>query len=127
MVRRFFYVLALILALMASCKEEDSPISNPRPVSKQQVAWLLSELPLGVEQMEEVFDAVSSSSENGYDEDYMFYGAVFEYFPLKDTRDVRLHASWSSNSFGDNFINVGVTWKFDMTSAVKYLTGRKDR
>jgi hypothetical protein len=65
--------------------------------------------------------------ENGYDEDYMFYGAVFEYFPLKDTRDVRLHTSWSSNSFGDNFINVGVTWKFDMTSAVKYLTGRKDR
>jgi hypothetical protein len=56
---------------MASCKEEDSPISNPRPVSKQQVAWLLSELPLGVEQMEEVFDAVSSSSENGYDEEYM--------------------------------------------------------
>ena len=65
--------------------------------------------------------------ENGYEEDYMFCGAGFEYFPLKDTRDVRLHASWSSNSFRDNFINVGVTWKFDMTSAVKYLIGRRDR
>ncbi len=71
MVQRFFYVFALFLALMVSCKEEDSPISNPRPVSKQQVAQLLSELPLEIEQMEEVFDAVSSSSENGYDEEYM--------------------------------------------------------
>jgi hypothetical protein len=60
-------------------------------------------------------------------EHYFYYGAGFEYFPLKDTRDVRLHASWASNSFGDNFINIGVTWKFDITSAAKYLFGRMAR
>lgn len=59
--------------------------------------------------------------------DYMFYGAGFEYFPLKETKDVRLHAAWSSNSFGDNFINIGLTWKFDITSAAKHLFGRLAR
>ena len=57
-------------------------------------------------------------------EPYIYYGAGFEYFPLKDTKDVRLHAYWASNSFGDHFINIGVTWKFDITSAAKYLFSR---
>ena len=57
-------------------------------------------------------------------EPYFYYGAGFEYFPLKDTKDIRLHATWASNSFGDHFINIGVTWKFDITSAAKYLFSR---
>ena len=32
---------------------------------------MLSSLPLGTEQLREVYDAVCSSSDNGYDEEYM--------------------------------------------------------
>ena len=40
-------------------------------LSLRNVARILSELPLGSEQLREVADAVSSSSVNGYDEEYM--------------------------------------------------------
>ena len=40
-------------------------------LSRQEIARLLSELPLGNAQYNEVFDAVNSSSGNGYDEEYM--------------------------------------------------------
>lgn len=53
--------------------------------------------------------------------DYLFYGAGAEFFPIKGSKDVRIHAVWSSNNFGDNFLNVGLTWKFDLTSAGKRL------
>ena len=57
-------------------------------------------------------------------EDYgmgIFYGAGAEFFPLKDDKDVRLHATWSSSmSFGD-ILNVGLTWKMDLTRAAKHL------
>ena len=57
-------------------------------------------------------------------EDYgmgIFYGAGAEFFPLKDDKDVRLHAIWSSSmSFGD-ILNVGLTWKMDLTRAAKHL------
>jgi hypothetical protein len=56
--------------------------------------------------------------------DYLFYGAGVEFFPLKEDKDVRLHAAWSSNNFGDNYLNVGVTWKFDLTGAARYLFGK---
>jgi hypothetical protein len=55
---------------------------------------------------------------------YLFYGAGVEFFPLKEDKDVRLHAAWSSNNFGDNYLNVGVTWKFDLTGAARYLFGK---
>ena len=56
--------------------------------------------------------------------DYLFYGAGVEFFPLKEDKDVRMHAAWSSNNFGDNYLNVGVTWKFDLTGAARYLFGK---
>ncbi|MCF0176231.1 MAG: hypothetical protein HUJ94_05280 [Bacteroidales bacterium] len=40
-------------------------------LSLEDVARVLSKLPLGDEQLQEVHDAVSSSSSNGYDEEYM--------------------------------------------------------
>lgn len=39
-------------------------------VSLNEVASVLSNIQLGVEQLNEVYDAVSSSSDNGYDEEY---------------------------------------------------------
>ena len=56
--------------------------------------------------------------------DYLFYGAGIEFFPLKEDKDIRLHAAWSSNNFGDNFLNVGLTWKFNLTGAAKHMFGK---
>ncbi len=57
--------------------------------------------------------------ENGIE--YIFYGAGFEFFPLKENKDIRLHAAWAGNNLGDNWLNVGLKWRFDLTSAAKYL------
>lgn len=40
-------------------------------MGRREVAQMLSCLPLGSEQLREVYDAVCSSSDNGYDEEYM--------------------------------------------------------
>ena len=50
-----------------------------------------------------------------------FYGGGIEFFPLKDVKDIRLHAVWMSNAFWGNIINVGLTWKMDLTGAAKHL------
>ena len=55
-------------------------------------------------------------------QNYWFYGAGVEYFPIKDSRDVRLHAIWASNCYtARHTINVGVTWKFDVTRAIRRI------
>ncbi len=52
-------------------------------------------------------------------DDYLFYGAGLEYFPLKDSRNIRLHAAWSSNAYTKRHaINVGLTWQFDVARAI---------
>ncbi len=53
--------------------------------------------------------------------DYSFYGAGLEFFPLKENRDIRLHAAWTGNNQGGSFLNIGLKWRFDITSAAKYL------
>lgn len=66
-----FYVAA------ASCEELDNGAEHYAgtdslpAVSLGRVAALLSEIPIGERQFQEVYSAVSSSSENGYDEEYM--------------------------------------------------------
>lgn len=71
----FFVIAAVIASLLTACEDvlrdakedlgEDSYVSLP------QVADMLSNVPFGIAQVEEVFDAVSSSSVNGFDEEYM--------------------------------------------------------
>ena len=55
--------------------------------------------------------------------DNIFYGAGVEFFPLKADKDIRLHAIWASNSHltAGHYINIGLTWKFDLTGAGKKL------
>lgn len=54
--------------------------------------------------------------------EYIYYGAGLEYFPLKEDKNVRLHAVWASNNYTKrHMINVGLTWKFDVLGAMKYL------
>ncbi len=59
------------------------------------------------------------SYENGLE--YMFYGAGVEFFPLKDNRNLRLHAAWAANNLGENSLNIGLKWRIDITSAAKKL------
>ena len=53
----------------------------------------------------------------------IFYGAGVEFFPVKSNRDVRVHAIWASNSFltEGHYLNIGLTWKLDLTGAAKSL------
>ena len=70
------------------------------------------------------------AGEDNFGYDYtgenLFYGAGVEFFPLKENRDIRLHAQWSSNDYytGGHLLNIGLTWKFDITGAVKHLATR---
>ena len=60
-------------------------------------------------------------------QDYWFYGAGLEYFPIKDNDSVRLHAVWASNNFTKRHsINVGLTWKFDLVGAIKHVAARRN-
>ena len=68
-------VCALLAGLMA-CEPLDDDrethvVSQDNSfITLEEVAQLLSSVPLGTAQMEEVMDAASSSAENGYDEEY---------------------------------------------------------
>ena len=46
-----------------------------------------------------------------------------EFFPLKSNKDVRIHAIWASNSHltTGHYINIGLTWKFNLTQAGKAI------
>ena len=61
--------------------------------------------------------------EDMFNGDNIFYGAGAEFFPFKSYKDVRLHAIWASNSHltGGHYLNIGLTWKFSLTDAGKYL------
>ena len=55
----------------------------------------------------------------------IFYGAGVEFFPVKSYKDVRIHAIWASNSYlAGHYINVGLTWKMNLTAAGKALFNR---
>ena len=68
------YYFLSVLALLLACEQIDhtgnNPESNRGLISTQEVAQMLSCLPLGDEQLREVHDAVRASSGNGYDEEY---------------------------------------------------------
>jgi hypothetical protein len=70
-------MLGLAGLLAVSCEILDDDIDKHDPtraaVPLSEVAQVLANIPLGADQMSEVFGAVSSSSENGYDEEYMMY------------------------------------------------------
>ena len=51
-----------------------------------------------------------------------FFGGGFEYFPLKENKDIRLHAAYIYNDYtvGQMF-SLGVTWKMNLTKGIKLL------
>lgn len=56
----------------------------------------------------------------------VFYGAGLEFFPIKSYKDVRIHAMWASNSYltQGHYLNVGLKWRLDLTSAGKAICSR---
>ena len=55
--------------------------------------------------------------------DYWYYGAGVEYFPVES---VRLHAVWASNNYTSRHtINIGATWRFNITNAIKRIACKR--
>lgn len=71
--KKLIFLLSAMPVLF-SCEEvdhvHDDPIDQSRYVSLSEVAYVLSCVPIEAGHMEEVHSAVSSSSGNGYDEEY---------------------------------------------------------
>lgn len=69
-----FVASAAVLLCASACDRSADPVESGNKtglMSKREVAMMLSSLPLGEEQIYEVYDAVGASSSNGYDEEYM--------------------------------------------------------
>ena len=66
---------------------------------------------------------LATLEEDMFTGDNIFYGAGAEFFPIKSYKDVRIHAIWASNSHltGGHYINIGLTWKLNLTQAGKKL------
>ncbi len=77
--RRGKIICALVAAaVLSGCEKIEmvgGPVTSgteaPSFVSLEDVAKLFSSLPIGTEQMTEVYDAALSSAQNGYDEEYL--------------------------------------------------------
>ncbi|HJJ94261.1 MAG TPA: hypothetical protein O0W83_00905, partial [Methanocorpusculum sp.] len=73
-----FSAMLLVLAVSASCEivdnDLDKPVEDPNDATKvelKSVAAVLADIPLQDLHVAEVHEAVTSSSKNGYDEEYM--------------------------------------------------------
>lgn len=65
-------ILCLAAFLLAACSRDAvSPVPAAPVTTLAEVAEIMSELPYELEHLLEVYDAVGSSSDNGYDEEYM--------------------------------------------------------
>ena len=76
MKRTVLFSISLLLPVLTGCNRSGTSVSPSSPssaaelVSLKDVAVLLSSVELGSDRVREVFDAVSVSEENGYDEEY---------------------------------------------------------
>lgn len=75
LMKQLLFLSLAVLSVPVSCEHVDhtGEINDPeaRIIPLEDVAKLLSALPIETDQMTEVHDAVSSSDGNGYDEEYM--------------------------------------------------------
>lgn len=75
LMKQFLFLALTVLSIPVSCEHVDhtGEINDPeaRIIPLEDVAKLLSALPIETDQMTEVHDAVTSSDGNGYDEEYM--------------------------------------------------------
>ena len=65
-----FLALLLLSCSTVSPDSENGPREEPFEISSKSIARMFASLPMGQEQLREVYDAVGLSSGNGYDEEY---------------------------------------------------------
>ena len=112
--------MLLVLAVSASCEIVDNDLSKPGENSNEEtkvelksVAKVLSDISLQDSHLAEVYEAVTSSAQNGYDEEYMMKNlfstpglgvgdketkAVHYESPLKDLIIRHLHEEYATKS-----------------------------
>lgn len=73
--KKIFITVTILSVCLCSCELEEN--NNPVPKEDKQInlypeqlAGIMAQLPINNETVTEVFDAVSSSSQNGYDDEY---------------------------------------------------------
>lgn len=94
-------------------KEDFSALAMP---AYEPAEWCRIFAKVGYERASEILDYEFVG-------DNLFYGAGAEFFPLKENKNVRLHTYWTHNTeySGCHIFNVGLTWKMDLTKAVKNI------
>ena len=71
--RTILFLFMAALMLSACQKTENNAQKRDSPdFTLEEVAKIMTELPIGISHVDEVFSAVNASSFNGYDEEYMF-------------------------------------------------------
>lgn len=61
----------------------------------------------------------------GIEYDNTFFGCGFEYFPLKENKDIRLHTAYTYNDYTvGHLINIGLTWRMNVTQTIKNILTR---
>ena len=56
----------------------------------------------------------------GYGKGYAFYGGGVNYYPLRNSKDLRLHAVVGANTHSRSVaINVGATYHFNLTDLIQ--------
>ena len=71
--RTILFLFMATLMLSACQKTENNAQKRDSPdFTLEEVAKIMTELPIGISHVDEVFSAVNASSFNGYDEEYMF-------------------------------------------------------
>lgn len=99
--KQLLFLALAVLSVPVSCEHVDhtGEINDPeaRIIPLEDVAKLLSALPIETDQMTEVHDAVSSSDGNGYDEEYMMRDLLS--VPGTGVGDVAMGKSMSTRSY----------------------------
>ncbi len=57
----------------------------------------------------------------------IFCGAGFEYFPLKENKDIRVHLVYAHNDYTiGNMVSLGLTWKMNLTKGIRKIFGASE-
>ena len=116
-----FRLLAVLPVItVSSCEELDNDIGIHSEgeipfIAVEDVAGILSALPLEKDQLQEVYDAVSSSSDNGYDEEYTMkdlfsnpgYGVGDASFPKKKGQGKAVYSKPLKDLIGEHIKSPG--------------------
>lgn len=101
LMKQLLFLALAVLSVPVSCEHVDhtGEINDPesRIIPLEDVAKLLSALPIETDQMTEVHDAVSSSDGNGYDEEYMMRDLLS--VPRTGVGDEAMGKSMSTRSY----------------------------